>query len=107
MLKIFPIIWSSRLPLAPIIKISNIFTPSNVVINNPNFYNSEKPFTIGNIIITPYLNDHSAFDAYSFLIEGEGQRLFYSGDFRGHGRKGSLLTKLTNNPNLANPKTSW
>jgi len=81
-----------------LIKISNIFTPSNVVINNPNFYNSEKPFTIGDIIITPYLNDHSAFDAYSFLIEGEGQRLFYSGDFRGHGRKGSLLTKLTNNP---------
>ena len=81
-----------------LIKISNIFTPSNVVINNPIFYNSEKPFTVGDIIITPYLNDHSAFDAYSFLIEGEGQRLFYSGDFRGHGRKGSLLTKLTNNP---------
>ena len=81
-----------------LIKISNIFTPSNVVINNPNFYNSEKPFIIGDITITPYLNDHSAFDAYSFLIEGEGQRLFFSGDFIGHGRKGSILTKLTNNP---------
>ena len=81
-----------------LIKISNIFTPSNVVINNPIFYNSEKPFTVGDITITPYLNDHSAFDAYSFLIEGEGQRLFYSGDFRGHGRKGSLLTKLANHP---------
>ena len=81
-----------------LIKISNIFTPSNVVIKNPIFYNSEKLFTVGDIKITPFLNDHSAFDAYSFLIEGEGQRLFYSGDFRGHGRKGSLLTKLTNNP---------
>ena len=81
-----------------LIKISNIFTPSDVVLNNPNYYDSEKPFIIGDITITPYLNDHSAFDAYSFLIEWQGQRLFYSGDFRGHGRKGSLLTKLINNP---------
>jgi len=31
--------------------------------------------------------DHSAFDAYAFLIEGDGKRILYSGDFRGHGRK--------------------
>jgi len=31
--------------------------------------------------------DHSAFDAYAFLIQAEGKSLFYSGDFRIHGRK--------------------
>ena len=81
-----------------LINISNIFTPSNVNFSQPIYYDHKQSFTVGDIKITPFLNDHSAFDAYSFLIEGEGQRLFYSGDFRGHGRKGSLLTKLTNNP---------
>ena len=84
-----------------LIKISNIFTPANVIISKPVYYNHKQPFTIGDIKITPFLNDHSAFDAYSFLIEGERKRLFYSGDFRGHGRKGSLYSSLINSP----PKT--
>ena len=44
-----------------------------------------QPFTIGDFTITPYLVDHSAVDAYAFLIEAEGKRLFYSGDLRSHG----------------------
>ena len=31
--------------------------------------------------------DHSAFDSYAFLVEAEGKRIIYSGDFREHGRK--------------------
>jgi ribonuclease J len=42
--------------------------------------------------------DHSAYDAYAFLIEAGGKRIFYTGDFRGHGRKGSLLDKIVQNP---------
>jgi len=38
-------------------------------------------------MITPYRVDHSAFDSHAFLIESENKRIFYSGDFRGHGRK--------------------
>ena len=37
--------------------------------------------------LTPYLVDHSAFDAYALLIETDGASLFYSCDLRGHGRK--------------------
>src|SRR5258708_6979588 len=33
-----------------------------------------QPFTIGDFAITPYLVDHSAADAYAFLIEVEGAR---------------------------------
>ncbi len=55
-------------------------------------------FTIGEFTITPYLVDHSATDAYAFLIEAEGKRLFYSGDLRSHGRKGILFENLVKRP---------
>jgi ribonuclease J len=57
-----------------------------------------QPFTIGEFTITPYLVDHSATDAYAFLIEAEGKRLFYSGDLRSHGRKGKLFDNLIQRP---------
>jgi ribonuclease J len=57
-----------------------------------------QPFTIGDFTITPYLVDHSAVDAYAFLIEAEGKRLFYSGDLRSHGRKGVLFKNLVKRP---------
>jgi ribonuclease J len=57
-----------------------------------------QPFTIGDFTITPYLVDHSAVDAYAFLIEAEGKRLFYSGDLRSHGRKGILFENLVKHP---------
>ena len=57
-----------------------------------------QPFTIGDFTITPYLVDHSAVDAYAFLIEAEGRRLFYSGDLRSHGRKGVLFENLVKRP---------
>jgi ribonuclease J len=42
--------------------------------------------------------DHSAPDAYAFEIECDGKRLFYSGDFRAHGRKAKLFKNLLKNP---------
>lgn len=61
-------------------------------------YESGKPIEIGPFAITPYLVDHSAYDAYALLIEAGGDRLFYSGDFRGHGRKAALLDRLVATP---------
>ena len=55
-------------------------------------------FQVGPFNVTPFLTDHSAFDAYSLLIEADGKRLFYSGDFRTHGRKGSLVDRLCRKP---------
>jgi ribonuclease J len=59
---------------------------------------NKKYFSIGDFKITPYLVDHSGFDAYAFLIEAEGKRVFYSGDFRGHGKKSSLYDRFIENP---------
>lgn len=56
------------------------------------------PLQIGPFQITPYLIDHSAYDAYGLLIEAGGKRLFYSGDFRGHGRKGRLFEAFLQQP---------
>jgi ribonuclease J len=53
-----------------------------------------KPFEIGAFRITPILTDHSAFDAYMLLIEADGKRLLYSGDFRRHGRKSALVDQV-------------
>lgn len=55
-------------------------------------------FDIGPFRITPILTDHSAFDAAMLLIEGDGRRLLYSGDFRRHGRKGVLVDRLMKAP---------
>ena len=57
-------------------------------------------FSVGPFAVTPFLNDHSAFDAYSMLVEADGQRVFYTGDLRGHGRKAALFEKLLRRPPL-------
>ena len=46
------------------------------------------PFTVGDIKITPILVDHSAYDAYMFIIESDGKIIAHTGDFRTHGRLG-------------------
>ena len=60
-----------------------------------------RPIRMGPFTITPYLVDHSAYDSYSLLIEAQGRRLFYSGDFRAHGRKRALFERLIAEPPLA------
>lgn len=54
--------------------------------------------TFGGFQVTPFLVDHSAYDAYALLIEAEGRRLFYSGDIRKHGRKRQLVESLIAHP---------
>ena len=61
-------------------------------------YQSEQSFDVGSYRITPFLVDHSAYDAYALLIESDGKRIFYSGDFRAHGRKAVLFERLVANP---------
>ncbi|HNY63027.1 MAG TPA: MBL fold metallo-hydrolase [Bacteroidales bacterium] len=80
-----------------IIELNNLFTQQNIHLKNTNYFEKTKQFTIGDISITPYWADHSAFDAYSFLVEANGKSLFYSGDFRSHGRKSGAFRWFTHN----------
>lgn len=77
-----------------LIKLSNIFIEDRGLIEKVAYIQDRTSFHIGDIKITPFLMDHSAFDAYAFLIEADGKKLFYSGDFRSHGRKGKMFYKF-------------
>jgi ribonuclease J len=61
-------------------------------------FESEKPLQIGSFTVTPYLVDHSAYDSYALLIEADGKRVFYSGDFRAHGAKHRLFDAMVKAP---------
>jgi ribonuclease J len=79
-------------------EVSNLFLDTSVKLNMIKAFEMWQPYQIGEFTVTPYLIDHSAPDAVAFLIEADGQRVFYTGDFRGHGRKAVLLERLTKEP---------
>jgi ribonuclease J len=81
-----------------IIEVSNFFGQTGYDLKNIKTVEMWQPFHIGDFTITPYLVDHSAFDAMAFLIKSENKKIFYSGDFRGHGRKSVLFKKILSNP---------
>jgi len=69
------------------IDISAFFLDHEGKINKYTFIKSGQPLKVGSFTVTPFLMDHSAFDAHAFLIEVDGKKILYSGDFREHGRK--------------------
>ena len=82
-------------------------------LKEPKTFKPEEEDYIRDIKIIPYLCDHSAFDSYMFLLDCEGKKILYTGDFRSNGRKffQSLLNKLpkvdaliTEGTNLSNNK---
>ncbi len=76
------------------IEISNIFLSKKVFGLNIITLESWKPFKTGGFKVTPHLADHSAFDAFSYLVQSGRKKLFYSGDFRGTGRKYVLFDNI-------------
>lgn len=59
-----------------------------------NTFRGGESFTIGDIRVRPLVIDHSAVDSYMFVIEADGKRVLYTGDFRLHGLRGHVLEKL-------------
>jgi ribonuclease J len=49
------------------------------------------PVRFGDFAVTPLWVDHSAFDAYMFVIKAEGIKVLHTGDFRTHGPRGGKL----------------
>lgn len=79
---------------------TRIFTGYETLTNNFHYFKAWEKFTIGDFTITPYLVDHSATDAYAFLIEADGEKVLYSGDFRANGRKAKLFDSMINTKEL-------
>ena len=81
-----------------ILKAASAYVPNGHAFAKPRFITHMTPVEVGPFRITPYLVDHSAFDAYALLVEADGKQVFYSGDFRGHGRKGKLFEAMIADP---------
>ncbi|MGF7012318.1 Cft2 family RNA processing exonuclease [Lachnospiraceae bacterium PF1-21] len=74
----------------------------------PTIYNAEDEslngtlyFEIGDIKVTPFLCDHSAFESVMYLLESKQETVLYTGDFRSNGRKrfSALLNRLPSKVN--------
>lgn len=64
----------------------NSSKPGAEKIKKMNTYVPGSPIPgLQNMKITPFYVDHSAIDAYMFLIEAEEKRILFTGDFREHG----------------------
>ena len=58
------------------------------ILNRMKTYSAPEPILqddFKEIKVTPFYMDHSALDAYMFLIEAEGKKILFTGDFREHG----------------------
>lgn len=64
---------------------------TSTALERANTFRPGVPVMVGDIRITPLLVDHSAFDAYMFLVEAEGRKILHTGDFREHGPRGKAL----------------
>lgn len=51
------------------------------------FMKHKKPILIGDMKVTPFLCDHSAFDSHMIMVEAGDESVLYTGDFRSNGRK--------------------
>lgn len=79
--------------------VSDVFLPTQFGCHDRKVFVQDRiSVDIGDFKITPYLMDHSGYGAMAFLTEADGKKIFYSGDFRGHGRKRSLFKKLLRLP---------
>lgn len=81
-----------------LIRASCLFMNRNFPTRSFGHIEDKKVLRIGDLSITPYLVDHSAFDAYAFLVEGNGESVFYTGDLRMHGRKPAFVNRLLRHP---------
>jgi len=95
---------SSRVPLyigreaAALLKAAEFFSAAGIELHPTGYLEDRVPQRMGAFTVTPFLADHSAFDAYSLVVQGGGRRVFYTGDIRGHGRKAGLFEKLLSDP---------
>lgn len=79
---------------ARILQEATFFSPASVERSWGGHFRDGEPLRIGPFAITPLLVDHSAFDAFAFLVEAGGRTLLYSGDLRDHGTDPDVFDRL-------------
>lgn len=68
----------------------------NILRDDKRMYPIKENITIqcGDIKVTPFSVDHSAYDAYMFLIETPDLTILHTGDYRNHGYRGDRLLDM-------------
>ena len=61
---------------------------------NIHYFRKGHKFIVGRFVITPYLMDHTAAESFAFLIESDGKRVIYTGDYREHGNKAAAFKQF-------------
>lgn len=79
---------------AAIVREAAFFMPLAWVPRIAGYLRHREPLLLGPFTLTPWLVDHSGFDAYALVVEAGGRRLLYTGDFRAHGRKRRTIEAL-------------
>lgn len=78
-----------------ILRAAEYFSPHARAFPEPRWaFEDGRSIALDPFRVTPFLVDHSAFDAFALLVEAEGRRLLYTGDLRAHGWKGRLFARL-------------
>ncbi len=78
---------------------TNIFINEKQFDNDVHYFKAWEQFDILDTFkVFPYLTDHSSAEAYAFLIECDGKKIFYSGDFRNGGAKKIVFENLCSKP---------
>jgi ribonuclease J len=83
---------------AALVSAARFFSPMGPELRPTGHLADRRPLRLGPFTVTPYLVDHSGFDSYALQIDAGGRRLFYTGDLRGHGRKGKLFDRMVAAP---------
>jgi len=95
---------SGRVPVyagaggAAVVGAARFFSPSGPALLPTGHLQDRLPISLGPFTVTPYLVDHSGYDAYALVVHAGGRRLMYTGDLRGHGRKSRLFDDMLARP---------
>lgn len=71
-----------------------LFSPAGLSRDWAGVFTDGAELGLGPFTVTPLLVDHSAVDAYAFVVEADGRRLLYSGDLRAHGSDPEVFERL-------------
>jgi ribonuclease J len=91
---------SARVPVyagvgaAAVVGAARFFSPSGPALSPTGHLVDGVPIVVGPFTVTPHLVDHSGYDSYALVVDAGGRRLMYTGDLRGHGRKGRLFDRM-------------
>src|SRR3954451_10068847 len=67
---------------ADILREASFFSPAGIELQLAAVLRDREPLHVGPFTLTPLLADHSAFDAYSLVVQAGDRRLLYTGDLR-------------------------